>query len=587
MLRFPRVFWAVGLLAILLALPALFADFYCDDQAMVLTIEGLAPAPIPGPFHLYSFMTGAPGERDWLVRQSALPWWAVDGIRLSFCRPLSSALLVVDHALAGRRPLLYHVHSLIWYVLAVLAAALLFRRLLSEREAAVAALLFAISPAHWMIAAWPSARHVAISGTLVIAALLLHLAARERATAGPRWLPLAAIACAALALCGGETALGVFGYVAAYELFGRRNEPLARRLRALIPWAALLFAYAIMYKALGFGARNAGGYVDPIAQTRGYLQLLPTRLAVYLEAALLCIPSELSMVAPNLVKPMAMVGVAAGLLFMGLLRRAARVLDPDVTRTLTWLFVGALLSALPGVASIPGDRVLFLPNLAMSAALSVLLLHAGKESRPAIFSWLARAGVALFGLVHVALAPVSFAFGAWQLASTSHTAMEAAAQAEIPARVGMSVAGIGLADPLIGMYLPASILLAPRAGPPPAALQLLSTAAHDHLVTRTDERSLEIRVVSGTLLEGALESLFRPPSAPLGVGDRLPLGAWSVEILEESAGLPSRFSVRFDRSADDPTLSLLIWKGGALRALGVPRVGEQVLVKHEPGPMGI
>src|SRR4051812_20621834 len=173
---------------------------------MVLTIEGVAPAPIPGPFHLYSFMTGAPGERDWLVRQSALPWWSADGIRLAFCRPLSSALLVLDHALAGRHPLLYHVHSMLWYVLAALAAARLFRRLLPEREAALAALLFAVSPAHWMLAAWPSARHVAISGAFVVVALLLHIEAREQPEGRSRWRSVAAFACAVFALCGGETA---------------------------------------------------------------------------------------------------------------------------------------------------------------------------------------------------------------------------------------------------------------------------------------------------------------------------------------------------------------------------------------------
>ncbi|HEY3254659.1 MAG TPA: hypothetical protein VGJ91_11950, partial [Polyangiaceae bacterium] len=373
MLRFPRVLWAIALLSVFLALPSLFADFYCDDQAMVLTIEGVAPAPIPGPFHLYSFMTGAPGERDALVRQSALPWWSVDGIRLSFFRPLASALLVVDHALAGRRPLPYHLHSIAWYVLAVLAAALLFRRLLPEREAALAGLLFAVSPAHWMLVAWPSARHVAISGALVIIALILQLEARERTEGGSRWQSLAAIVCAALALCGGETALGLFGYVAAYELIGRR-EPLALRLRALAPWAALLFAYAAMYKGLGFGVRGAGGYVDPIAQPRVYLQLLPVRLSVYLEAALLGIPSELSMIAPKSARVLAALGVAAALAFAALLRRAARALDTELERTLAWLLVGALLAILPGVASIPGDRVLFLPNLAVSAAVAVVLL---------------------------------------------------------------------------------------------------------------------------------------------------------------------------------------------------------------------
>ena len=586
MFRFPRVLWAIALIPLVLALPSMFADFYCDDQAMVLKIEGVAPAPIPGPFHLYSFLTGAPGERDWLVGQSALPWWSVDGIRLSFFRPLSSALLVLDHALARRHPLLYHLHSVAWYVLAVLSAAILFRRLLPEREAALAGLLFAVSPAHWMLVAWPSARHVAISGALVIIALLLHLEARERSDGGFRWLHGAALACAALALCGGETALALFGYVAAYELIGRR-EALALRLRALAPWGALLFAYAAMYKGLGFGVRGAGGYVDPIAQTRTYLGLLPIRLAVYLEASLFCIPSELSMIVPKSGRILAALGVAGGLLFAALLRRAARALDAELGRTLAWLLAGAFLAMLPGAASIPGDRVLFSSNLAVIAALSVVLLHAGHKAKPAIFTWLGRIGVALLALIHAALAPLAFAFGAWQLATSSHAAMEAASKAEIPVRAGVTVAGIGLADPLIGMYLPASLYLAPRPEPRPVAVQLLSMSAHDHRLKRTGDRSLEITVLNGALLEGALESLFRPESAPLHVGDRLTLGAWTVEILEESAGRPTRFSVLFDRSVDDSSISLLIWQGGALRSLPAPRLGNQVLIKHELGPMGI
>ena len=580
--------WAVALLSVVLALPSLFADFYADDQTMVLTIEGVAPAAIPGPFHLYSFMTGAPGERDSLVRQSALPWWTVDGIRLSFFRPLSSALLVLDHAVAGRHPLFYHLHSITWYVLAVLAAALLFRRLLPEREASLAALLFAASPAHWMLAAWPSARHVAISGGLAIIALLLHLDARKQREAGSRGrsLTCASLLCAALSLCGGETGLGVFGYIAAYELIGRR-EPLSLRLRALAPWGALFFAYAAMYKGLGFGVRGAGGYVDPIAQTRTYLELLPSRFAVYLAAALLCIPSELSMIVPSTGRILAALGVVAALAFAGMLRRALRALDSELERTLAWLLVGAFLAMFPEAASIPGDRVLFLPNLAVMASLAVVILHAGRIGQPVIFTWLARAGVALFALVHVALAPLSFAFGAWQFATSSHAALDAAAKAEIPVRPGLVVAGIGLADPLVGMYLPSSLYIAPRLEPRPTALQLLSTSAHDHLVKRTDDRSLEITVLNGALLEGALEFLFRPESAPLRAGDRLPLGAWTVHILEESAGRPTRFSVLFDRSLDDPSVALLIWKDGALRSLAAPSLGKQVLVKHQLGPMGI
>ena len=46
MLRFPRALWLAVLFATALALPSLFADFYCDDQGMVLRLEGAANSPI-------------------------------------------------------------------------------------------------------------------------------------------------------------------------------------------------------------------------------------------------------------------------------------------------------------------------------------------------------------------------------------------------------------------------------------------------------------------------------------------------------------------------------------------------------------
>lgn len=580
-----HVLWLVAALALLVSSPSLFADFYSDDQGMVLALEGVAPPMIPGPFHLYSFMTGAPGERAALVRDSQVPWWTVDGIRLAFCRPLSSALLALDHALAGRNPLPYHVHSLAWYAAAVVAAGALFRRLLPEREAATAAVVFAIAPAHWMLASWPSARHVAISGALGIAALLVHLEARTRRE-GTRTWPLFALPLGAFALAGGETALGVFGYIAAYELVGRRDA-LASRLRALAPWAALLFAYALMYKGLGFGVRGAGAYIDPIAQPLTYLSVVPSRLAVYASAALLCVPSELTVIAPSSVPLLAGLGVAAALTLAWLLARALRSLGAELTRTVSWLLLGALLAVLPGLASIPGDRVLFLSNLGVAAALSVVLTHTWARAEGGFRLWLSRLGVVVFGVVHVVLAPLSFAFGAWQLATTSHAALAAASQAEIPVRPGLTVVGIGLADPLVGMYLGGALYLAPRPEPRPRAVYLLSMSAHRHRVRRIDDRTLEISLLGGTLLDEALEYLFRGHGSPLRVGDVSSLGAFSVRVLDEDAGRPTRFSVLFDRSLDDPSLAFVIWKRGGLRALVPPRVGAEIYVEHELGPMGI
>jgi hypothetical protein len=582
-LRFPLALWLAAVLAAALALPSVFADFYCDDQGMVLRLEGLAPVGA-GPFDLYTFVPGVPGQHHAFVDHGPLPWWTSDDLRLSFFRPLSSGLFALDHALWGRHPLPYHLHSIAWYLAAVVAAAILLRRLLPEREASAAALLFALSPAHWMLAAWPSARHVAISGTFAMAALALHLRARERPGPPALGAAVGALACAAAALAGGETALGAFAYVTAYEAIGR-SDSIAHRVRALAPWAALLVAYAFVYKVWGYGVRGSDVYVDPIAQPGTYLALLPSRLAVFANTALLGVPSEVSVLRARAIPVLGAMGVAAVVLLGALLRRASRTLAPEPRRTLTWLLTGAVLATLPGAAGIPGDRVLFLPNLGVAAALAVVLLRAGGRALGSpLAAWPARLGVGLFALVHVVLGPLLFAAGATQLASSSRTALALASKAEIPAREGIHVLGIGLSDPSLGMYLGPALWIAPRPDPRPRIVELLSMSSHDHRVKRTDDDTLEIAIVGGTMLEDGF--FVRPSDAPLRKGDVVPLDTWTVRILDDSEGRPTRFSITFDRPVDDPSIALVVWQDGELRALHAPAVGQEALLKHQSGPMG-
>jgi hypothetical protein len=582
-LRFPRVYFLVALLAVVLPAPSLFADFYCDDTAFVLRLDGVAFTPNEGPFSLYDFASGAADQRARLVDSGALPWWTEDGLRLAFCRPLSSALLWVDHAIGGRHPLVYHLHSIAWYVLAVLAAAHLFRRLLREREAALASLLFAVSSAHWMLAAWPSARHVAVSGVFALAAIGLHVDARERRGA---LLSLPALGCAAVALAGGETALGAFAYVFAYEALGA-VQPFARRARALAPWAVLFLAYAVLYRAAGFGVRASALYVDPVGDPAGYLAALPGRLAVLVDGALVGVPSELTVLDPRAVRVLAALGITAAVALGFLLRRALRVIDDENRRPLRWLLGGAVLAVLPGAASIPGDRVLFLPNVGVAAALSLVLLHAGKRGTGSSLAALpARAGVGVFALLHAVFSPLLFLVGSANLASTSHTAMRAATAADIPARPDLRVFGIGLSDALVGMYLGGSLGLAPRPEPRPRMVHLLSMAPHDHRVKRTDERTLEIAIDGGTVFDGPFSMVVRSAGAKLHAGDVVPFGTSTVRILDDDAGSPTRFAVSFDRPLDDPSIVFGVWEKGGLRTLAPPAVGEEVRVAHELGPMG-
>ncbi|HXX68595.1 MAG TPA: hypothetical protein VEK07_15510 [Polyangiaceae bacterium] len=582
-LRYPRVYGWVLALSILLSMPALFADFFCDDGPLVLQLEGAAPAPVPGPFGLYTFTSGA-DFRARFVDHGDFPWWTASDLRLALFRPLSSALFALDHAAAGRHPLAYHLHSMVWYGVAVLAAARLFRRLLPEREAALASLLFAVAPAHWMVAAWPSARHIAISGTFALLAIDLHLRWRASGDERARW---GALALATAALLGGETGLTAFAYVGSYELFGR-PEALRARLRALAPWGLLALGYAGVYRAFGYGVEGSGGYIDPTTNPGRYLAAMPVRLAVYANAALLSVTAELSTIVPRAVPVLAVVGVlAAGGLAL-LVRRSWARLDEATRRTLRWILPGALLAILPGLASIPGDRVLFGPNVGVLAAIAVAICNAWpRGSTSALRAIPARAAVVLFAFAHVVLGPLHFANGAATLAVGSHAAMAAAAGVQIPPVPGVRVFGIGLSDPMVGMYLGPYLLLAPRADPPPTEAHVLTMTPHDERIRRVDDRTLEIAIDGGTLLETAFETVFRSTSEPLRSGDVVRLKPFSVRILDDIGGLPTRIAVSFDRSLDDPSIAFLVWQNRALRALSLPPSGREVLLRHERGPLGL
>ncbi len=589
MLRFPRALWLALLAATVLALPSLAAYHYCDDQLFIVRLEGILPAVKNGPFSLYAFAGDAPAAGPF--------WWASPDLRMAFMRPLSSALFAVDHAVWGRAPLPYHLHSVAWFVAAVALAAALYRKLLGAREGALAALLFAVTPLHVMAAYWPAARHVAMAGVLGFAALFVHLRARERGR-----VPYGGAILAALAMLSSEAGLGVLGYVFAYELLGRQSpwrgrasidpergaEPLlAGRVAALAPYAVVAVAYLVAYRTLGFGVRGSGNYADPLRDPLAFVLNLPKHLGPLTCAAFYGVPSEASVAFPAMVLPAVCVGLLTLVAFVFLLRRALHVMSEPEARTIRWLLLGALLAAVPGMGGIVGDRVLFLPSLGLSASFAVVILNAARgattATRPAHRPLGARALVALLVVFQAGLAPLSFLGQGMAFARSSRAAIDIVGHAEIPHRPGLRVFGVGISDPLIGMYLQPALVLS---GSPAVDVTMLSVSLHDHVVRRTDDTTLEIEVNDGTLLENGFETVVRPTTSPFRAGDVVTLSGFTVRILDAVLGRPRRFAVTFDRSLSDPTLVLVLWQDGALRRLVPPAIGGSLTVRHEKGPSG-
>jgi len=552
MLRFPRVMWVARLAALVLAAPAFVATFYCDDQLFVARLEGLLPAPRPGPLSLYTLATGG-------AENEGPFWWTSPNLRMSLLRPLASALFAADHAVWGRSALPYHLHSFAWFVAAVLVVSRLQRRLLPEREAALATLIFAVAPVHAMAVNWPAARHVLIAGTFAFGAVLFHLRAREQER--PPW---AALALLSVGLATSEIALGAFGYVFAYEV--TRDGAWREKARALAPYVLLGAAYLVAYRLLGCGVKASGDYVDPLRNPLAFLLRVPAHLGPLVVSALVGIPSEATVAFPALLPPLLVLATLFAVAFYFLARHASP--------TVRWLLLGAFLATLPGLSGIVGDRVLFVPSLGIAAVMGSALANAWRRAR------VLAVGFALFQL---GVGPLFRLAQGASFAHSSRAAMELVARSDIPRAPGTRVFGIGIADPLMGMYLQPALILA---GWPALPVQMLSVSLHDHVLRRTGERTMEIEVVGGSMLENGFETVVRPASEPLRRGDVVRLEGLTVEVLDDVQRKPNRFAVTFERSIDDPAIALVAFTHGALRRLPPLAVGASLPLPHEIGPVG-
>lgn len=573
-LRFPRATKAALALAGLLSAPALGLGLYMDDYMQLLLVRGFQA---PGSrWNLFCFASGDPSKLLPFIERGPYPWWTLPTVKLSFWRPLSSALVNLDAALFGDFLPAYHLHSIAWYLAAVFAVSLLLRRALPPALGAGALLLFAIAQTHVLPAAWLANRNSLVAFTPALLGLCAHLRWREQG-----WrpgLPLSLLGYL-VALTGGESALGVFAYLAAYELLAAPGAP-ARRLAALAPAAVLGLGYVVAYRLTGSGAWGSAIYLDPISSPGAFLAAAPARFFALSAGQLAGVSADLWLMAPPL-RPFEVAVGALSLAGVGLLlRRAWPGLDAAERRALRWLGAGALASMVPVLATFPTNRLLLVPSLGACAVLAVLLRH-GYRSAARADRW---AAVAL-ALVHVPLNllgwPAQEAAVTWVGRRVTAAILSAELDdAQLPRQRVLSVTY----DPLMGLYPP--MVRAVNGHPLPQAWWPLSIAPLDHRLTRTGERTFDLEPVDGHLLGSIFEQLFRADDQPLPVGQPIALAGLTVTVLEAKDGKPTRVGFEADRPLEDPSLVFLTWKDGGLRRFAMPAVGQTLLLRFELGPWG-
>lgn len=591
--------------------PSLSQGLFADDFVAKAILDGTFAAP-RGPLDLFDFASGAPDDVAALKRLGSVPWWAPDDFRVSFMRPLSSALWHVDRALFGDAYAGYHAHSLLAWALLACAAVALYRALLPAWLALAALPIFALDHSLHFPTIWLSNRGGLYATALGALAVLCHVLGRERAR--PGLLALSALIWA-VALALGEWAFPMLAYVLAYEWVdhgaGAGPDPARDRLRArltsLAP-AALLGAIFLALRArLGYGATGSGAYVDPADETGLFLLALVARIPVFIADMLVNVPSswwdhgspwrraalELELIPPELWLRMpawrffhAAIGATAcalaGALYLALVRRA-----PPIVRTrLTFMLLGGLLSLVPVVGSFPSTRLTmaaflgFAPLIAL--ALSALVARAYRMcTRSAWRAALAYLGACAVVAVHV-VAPLTEPIG--PMIDHHRTTVQWVARAPLDrARLPEQRVYLLSSGEFTTTFFFAYIWAA-QGNPLPRALQPLIAAPYAIDVARTGPSTLAIQTLGGGMLTSGQEHMFRSRLVPARVGDRFRVDGFTVTVTRELGGEALAIELAFDRSLDDPDQVFLIATPHGFERWQPPQLGASARVPRAAGP---
>ncbi len=569
--------WRAGLLAMVLLLPSLGLGALLDDHQILILLGGVVDADLPGG-NLFAFIPDDPVARQGLLDHGGLPWWTAESLKMAFFRPLASWHLALDHALFGRTLWAWHAHQILWLGALVTIGATIQRRVLPGSLAGLAMLIWAVDVSHAMPGGWIANRNALNAILPALLGLLFHLRWREE-----DWkpgLPLSLVAYT-IGLMGGEAALGILAYVAAYELVGTRH----RSLKALLPATLVVLAYLGLYKAMSLGTHASGIYIDPIASPLRWLSEVPRKLLIFAAADLAGFPAVLSSLNPQFLTPQLVVGLGV-LVHVSLLGHWVwKQMEPDRRRTLGWLGLGALGALLPSLSTFPSDRLLQASSLGTSALVAAILVTARDTvGAPRLAKWAALplAGVALvvMPLAGLATQGTLLTIGRW----ADEVAQEAELDNETLATTHQVVLAASTHE--VGFYLP--FIRWKQTGVLADSWRVLSVAPHDHRFTRTGPQTLEMEVVDGTLLTGLFEAMFRGPDHPLVVGDVLDAGPLTAEILAVGEPGPSRVRFQFEGELDGPDYRWLMWTPEGLVRVDLPALGETLVVPYhhpaEPKP---
>lgn len=549
---------SAALLGMALFLPALLVPFAVDDWWHLAMLEGNPVLAPRAPWDLFRFTFE--GSDAGPIQGSIAPWWASEGFRAVFFRPLTAWSHAADHAIWGRSAVGHHVTSLLLYGGLAAAAAALFRDLAGPRAVlvgALAAVLYAVDEAHVWPVAWLANRNALLAVVFSVLTLLAH---RRWRAGGRGWLGVSLL-CFALGLASGEAAFATVAFVCAHEIVMGKGAGLRRLLPAL-PALGLAAGYLVLWKLGGYGTHDSGMYLDPFARPGRFLGFaLPTRVPLMMLAALSPIPVDMSFLLTD--RQTAIAGAVAAALVALLVVPMWPVIRRD--RVSRFLALGGLGALVPVAATFPSGRLLLLPTVATAWIVA----------RYATEAWAGRANrrfASLLLLFHLVLAPLGAISGTLFFGFLGRWVNEEAATIEL-AEAGIDDARVlflNAPSPMTSLYVP--VIRAVLGRPPPAGWFAVSQVPGPQEFRRTGERSFRLRAAPPGFLVTPFELLTRP--APGVTGDlAASRGILDVQAAEVVDGQLLALDFAIDLPLDHADVHLMAFDGERIARFTPPPVG--------------
>jgi hypothetical protein len=585
MLSAQRLPIIVAMLAMALVSGTIGSGIYYDDYIHRIKLEApyLWPPSGYGTLDgLFAFGTGEPGQIRQAMESGTVPWWTNPKLKAVFFRPIAALSHWIDYRLWPDQPALMHLHSIFWFGAFIFSAAILYRTLITPLWiAGLAALLFAIDDAHGIPAGWLANRNALIAAVWGVLSLICH---HRRRSMGWRAGVVCGPLCFLLGLFSSEAGLGVGAYLAAYEIFLVTAKP-REKIKALLPYLMVGLLWYSIYYLWGFGT-DGGAYIDPGRDPLDYLTALVERLPVLLYGQWLF---------PNaVVFGMLPQDAAHSILLVvyGILAVIAAVLWPVIQKDAVcrfWTF-GMVFSLLPVCATFPDNRLLLLPGLGAMGLLARLLADWFEKAPwlPASRVWRAAAHVltVVFILVHLIAAPIFLPLQSQGVARMSDITLERplldlSAKTEIR---GKTLVFMNPPIPFSVAHIP--YVCEKLAVPQPKTVRILASGLTSPLtITRADQTSLEIEAQSG-FIDQYFDQLYRGPSDPMTVGERVELSDMAVQILtvtKDQRPLKVRFI--FNKSLEDKSLCFYQWQETRFQPFMLPDVGNSIQLPKVEFPL--